>query len=110
MLDDCASISRELSDLFDVYLDEKTALGPYRLEVSSPGTDRPIGKKSDFGRFQGCRAGIRTTRPMNGQKNFSGIIAGISKGSVDLQTEKETVSIPFEEIARARLINYHGEI
>ena len=109
-LDDCVGVSRELSDLLDVYLDEKYDLGSYRLEVSSPGTDRPIAKESDFERFQGHRAGIRIRRPMGGQKNFSGTITGCSHSHVSLKTEKNTVSIPFEDITRARLINYHGEI
>ena len=109
-LDDCVGISRELSDLLDVYLDDKDSMGPYRLEVSSPGTDRPIARESDFERFQGHRAGIRILRPMGGQKNFSGMITGCSRSHVSLKTEKETVSIPFEDITRVRLINYHGEI
>jgi len=56
-LGDCSNISRQLSDLLDVYINSDEA---YSLEVSSPGTDRPLGNKVDFQRFKGNLAKIRT--------------------------------------------------
>ncbi len=105
-LDDCADISRQMSDLLDVGLDLPA---PYRLEVSSPGLQRPLGKLSDFERFKGCRAKVRTTRPLNGQKNFSGILNGVSGLEVQLILDKGTVTIALSDIAKAHLINYNGE-
>jgi ribosome maturation factor RimP len=106
-LEDCAGISRQLGDLLDVYLDE---IGPYNLEVSSPGPDRPLGKTSDFERFKGCRARIRTHRQCDGRRNFIGELMGISEGSVvNIRVENKTVAIPFPEIQKARLINFNGE-
>lgn len=99
-LDDCAAVSRQLSDLLDVALDD---IGAYNLEVSSPGPERPLGKLEDFSRFQGCRAKIRTARPVEGQKNFTGILSGVDKGVVNLATVAKTVAIPYDLIQRARL-------
>ena len=105
-LDDCADISRQLSDLLDVSLDLPA---PYRLEGSSPGSQRPLGKLSDFDRFKGCRAKIRTTRPLSGQKNFSGILNGVNGMEVQLTLDKGPVNIALSDIAKAHLINYNGE-
>jgi ribosome maturation factor RimP len=105
-LDDCADISRQLSDILDVGLDLPAA---YRLEVSSPGLQRPLGKWSDFERFKGCRAKVRTNRPLNGQKNFSGILNGVNGLELQLKLDKGPVTIALSDIAKAYLINYNGE-
>lgn len=105
-LDDCVSVSRELGDLLDVSLEES---GAYNLEVSSPGPERPLGRKADFERFTGSRAKIRITRPMEGQRNFQGMLMGMSGDQVLLQTADRTVMIPYEEISRARLVNHNGD-
>ncbi len=105
-LDDCVDISRQLGDLLDINLEN---VGPYNLEVSSPGSDRPLGQESDFDRFKGNLAKLKTVRPIDGQKNFKGILSGISDGIVSLIVGTNTVAIPFKEIVRARLVDYHGE-
>ncbi|MEW6670400.1 MAG: ribosome maturation factor RimP [Thermodesulfobacteriota bacterium] len=105
-LNDCVNISRQMGDLLDVSIDN---IGPYNLEVSSPGTDRPLSKESDYERFKGNIAKIKTTTPIGGQKNFKGVLSGISGGMVSLKIGDRTVAIPFQEIARARLVDYHGE-
>ena len=101
-LDDCVGISRQSGDLLDVYLDD---MGPYRLEVSSPGPNRPLGKRIDYDKFKGNSVKIVTTQPINGQKNFKGILLGISDGMVALSIDDRTVTIPYSEIMRARLHN-----
>ena len=101
-LDDCVGVSRQSGDLLDVYLDD---IGPYRLEVSSPGSNRPLGKKIDYERFKGNRVKIVTAQPINGQKNFKGILLGMTDGVVSLSIDDTTVSIPHKEIARAHLYN-----
>ena len=105
-LDDCANISRQLGDILDVGLESQP---PYRLEVSSPGLERPLGRLSDFERFRGCRAKIRTNRPLNGRKQFSGILDGVSGLSVQLILDKGSVTIALAEITMAYLINFNGE-
>ena len=105
-LNDCVNISRQLGDLLDIDLEH---LGPYNLEVSSPGTDRPLGKQSDYERFKGNVARITTNKPIDGQKNFKGILSGISDGKVTLAIGDKSVALPFKKITRARLVDYHGE-
>lgn len=106
-LDDCTRVSRQLSDILDVNLE---ALGPYHLEVSSPGRDRPLGKPEDFERFQGQTARIRTMQPINGRKNFKGLLNGITADGVRLACDHGEALIPLEKISIARLVNYNGEI
>lgn len=106
VLDDCVNVSREMGDLLDVGLEES---GAYNLEVSSPGPERPLGKKTDFERFAGHRAKIRLARPMEGQRNFQGTLLGVSDDQVRLETRDKTVFIPWESISRARLINHNGD-
>jgi ribosome maturation factor RimP len=99
-LDDCVGISRQSGDLLDVYLDD---IGPYRLEVSSPGLNRPLVKKIDYERFKENRVKIVTVQPINGQKNFKGILLGISEDMVSLSIDDKTVAIPYQEITKAHL-------
>jgi len=100
-LEDCASISRELGDLLDVHLSD---LGPYHLEVSSPGPNRPLAREADFERFRGQRARIRTLSPIDGQKNFSGVLEGVAGGRVRINTGRSTAAIPIEAISKACLM------
>lgn len=100
-LDDCVNISRQVSDLLDVSIED---IGAYHLEVSSPGIERPLGRERDFVRFKGEKAHIKTSRPVEGKKTFKGVLGGVSDGAVVLTTGDRTVAIPFEEIRRARLI------
>ena len=105
-LDDCVYISRQLEDILDVHA---PTAPPYRLEVSSPGVDRPVGKLGDFIRFQGHQAKIRVGTAVDGRKNFTGTLAGVIDETIQLTVDKETVSLKFKDITRARLINYNGE-
>ena len=88
-LDDCIYISRQIGDILDVNLENA---GAYRLEVSSPGPDRPLWKKNDFNRFKGNVARIRTCSPLGGQKNFKGVLLGISDEKVKLMVDSKNVA------------------
>ena len=99
-LEDCVRISRLLSDVLDV---EDPITEKYRLEVSSPGPNRPLSKRPDYERFIGRKAKIRTRQPIEGQKNFKGVLSGTSAEIVKLAVEGTIVSIPFSKIARAQL-------
>ena len=105
-LDDCAKISRQMNDLLDVHLEE---VGPYNLEVTSPGPERPLGKVQDYNRFKGSLVKIRTTLPYEGQKNFKGVLMGLSGEQVNLMVGEETVRIMLKDISKARLTNFSGE-
>ena len=105
-LDDCVNISRQLNDLLDVHLETGS---PYRLEVSSPGSNRPLGKPADFDRFKGQTARIKTASPVYGRKNFKGVLKGTVETNVLLAIEKDTIQIPLDSIVKARLVNYNGE-
>lgn len=99
-LDDCALISRQVADLLDVSLE---GIGPYNLEVSSPGTNRPLVTENDYRRFTGHTVRISLHEPVNGQKKFKGTLSAVIDGTVQIKTETGTVSFDFSQIARARL-------
>jgi len=105
-IDDCAAISRQVSDLLDIYIESDHR---YRLEVSSPGSNRPLTKQDDFNRFKGQLVRIQSSRSIDGQKKFKGILTDIKDGIVTLTVVEKSVAIPFEDISKARLINYSGE-
>jgi ribosome maturation factor RimP len=105
-LDDCVTISRQLGDLLDVSLETSE---PYSLEVSSPGIDRPLGKITDYERFKGCEARIKTAKAIDGKKSFKGLLMGLSEATVILRVADRDLVIPYGEITRARLVNYNGE-
>lgn len=102
-LDDCEKVSRQLTRVFEV-----ENVDYDRLEVSSPGLDRPLVKPADFARFAGHKAQLRLRMLVEGRKRYSGVLQGVQDAeggvSVLLQTETATVAIPFAEIDAARLI------
>lgn len=99
-LDDCADVSREVGRILEV---EDPIEHAYRLEVSSPGLDRPLKKESDFDRFKGRQAKIKLLEPLDGQRVFVGRIEGLHDAAVWLATEKGTTRLPLNKIAKARL-------
>ena len=100
-LDDCATVSRGLSALLDV---EDVVRSTYVLEVSSPGLDRPLKGKKDFGRFLGKLARIVTKESIENQNFFVGRIMEVKENTVILKVnEKGEVEIPFENVSNARL-------
>ena len=99
-LDDCVHISRQSSDMLDVYLEDT---GPFNLEVSSPGQNRPLGKKRDFDRFKGNRVNIRIDPPVGGKKKINGVLLGISEDVVKISIDDQIVAVPYHEIVTARL-------
>jgi ribosome maturation factor RimP len=100
-LDDCARISRQVSAQLDV---DDPIQGRYMLEVSSPGTDRPLSRDRDFERFAGRRVRVTTHAPIDGQRNFIGRLEGLVENAVRLALEDgRQVAIPRDGIAKARL-------
>jgi len=105
-LGDCSVISSQLGDILDLKLETEES---YTLEISSPGLDRPVSRLSDFEKFKGEQAKIKIAQPINGQKKFKGILSGIIDSNIRLKTDKDTVAIPYQDIIKARLVNYDGD-
>jgi len=97
-LDDCVKVSNQLTRLFMVENVEYD-----RLEVSSPGLDRPLVKEADFVRFAGQRANIRLHAPLEGRKRFTGVLKGLADGVLQLEMDGVMVAIPLAEVDSARL-------
>ena len=100
-VDECGAISRAVSALLDV---EDPISESYALEVSSPGIDRPLMRLQDYERFAGFEANIETKRPHDGHRKFTGRLAGVRGRSVAIGGETGEAEIPFDEIARAKLV------
>ncbi|MCP4385497.1 MAG: ribosome maturation factor RimP [Hyphomicrobiales bacterium] len=105
-VDDCERLSRDLSPALDVEDPVDTA---YHLEVSSPGIDRPLVRRTDFERWAGHLAKIELAQPISGRKRFRGTLAGVEDGStrVELTTPFEgetTVRLPLRDIREAKLV------
>ena len=98
-LEDCEKVSHHLTRLFPV-----EGVNYERLEVSSPGLDRPIKKEADFVRFLGERTQIKLRMPLAGRKNFSGIIGEVQDGVLKLEVDGNPVSIELSNIDKARLV------
>lgn len=100
-VDDCADFSRELSHLLDV---EDPIPATYRLEISSPGLDRPLVNPGDFRRFAGKAITLKTVKPINGRRNFKGTLDGIQGDSVVLLVDGERQEIEFQQVEKANLV------
>lgn len=100
-VDDCEIVSQQISALLDV---EDPIPGSYLLEVSSPGLDRPLFTLEHYRRFVGHKVRLTLSRPKAGQRRFSGVIEGVAEDQVRLRTVDGTVSLPFEDIDKARLV------
>jgi ribosome maturation factor RimP len=100
-VDDCAKISREIAALLDV---EDIMKDAYRLEVSSPGIDRPLVNLQDFADFSGFEAKVEIDPPLEGRKRFKGRLKGTDNGLIKMETENGAVALPFAAINKAKLI------
>ena len=106
-VEDCATISRRLSPVLDAY---DPMPGQYRLEVSSPGIDRPLVRPSDFALWAGHEAKIELTELVDGRKRFRGLIEDVVKDEVRLKIELEgkaepvVIGLPFSLINEAKLV------
>jgi ribosome maturation factor RimP len=106
-VDDCETISRNISPLLDV---EDPIDRDYHLEVSSPGIDRPLVRRSDFERWAGHVAKIELARAVGGRKRYKGTLAGLEADSARLKLDAppaegpDTVLLPLDDIAEARLV------
>ncbi len=99
-VDDCAAVSRQLTRVLEV-----EGIDFDRLEVSSPGLDRPLRKAADFTRFAGQKAELRMKRPdAGGRRKFAGVLRGEAAGQVRIEVDGQTVTLALDEVERARLV------
>ena len=99
-LDDCATVSREISAYLEV---EDVIDHAYHLEVSSPGAERPLKKEKDFVRFAEKKARVKMREPVGDQKVFTGILQGVEHGSVILDQDGQKILLDISKISKARL-------
>ncbi len=104
-VDDCERVSRDVAALLDVDDPIPTA---YTLEVSSPGFDRVLRTPAHFERFAGERVVVELQAPRAGRKRYTGILKAVSAAGIELEVDKQTVDVPFGEIAKARLAPLAG--
>jgi ribosome maturation factor RimP len=104
-VDDCASLSRTLSEVLDA---ADPVADEFVLEVSSPGIDRPLTSQADFVRFAGHEARVEISHPVNGRRRFKGIIGGVDANDVLMDVTGEDgpmrVRLPFGDIEDAKLV------
>ena len=98
-LDDCERVSNQLTRLFAV-----EGVEYERLEVSSPGLDRVLRKEADFVRFRGHKANIKLRVPLEGRRNFVGVLGEVQDGALQLEVEGVQVAIDLSNVDRARLV------
>jgi ribosome maturation factor RimP len=103
-LNDCSAVSNQLGDILDVH---DLSHGPYTLEVSSPGIDRPISRDTDFERFKGEKIKLKTKIKIGGMKNFHGTLVDYveedGQKAVRIDVAGKIISVPKNEISKANL-------
>jgi ribosome maturation factor RimP len=100
-LDDCAVVSGELGDLIDI---KNIIEHEYVLEVSSPGLNRPLKKEADFIRVIGKKIKLRTRMPVDGRRNFTGVLKDFKEQKLALDSEGGLVTLAWSDIEKANLV------
>ncbi len=105
VVEDCETVSRALSPVFDAADPIDTA---YRLEISSPGIDRPLVRKSDFDRYAGHLVKIETEIPIDGRKRFRGLLIGTAGEAARIRGDEtdnaSELLLPIVEMSEAKLV------
>jgi ribosome maturation factor RimP len=106
-IDDCEAVSRALSPVLDV---ADPIADAYRLEISSPGIDRPLVRRSDFERYAGHEIKVEMATPIEGRRRFRGMLLGAQGEAAQIRRadvaagEAAEVLLPMREMAEARLV------
>ena len=98
---DCAHITEELGDLIDV---KEFIRHEYNLEVSSPGLDRPLRKEKDLSRALGKKVKMRMATPLEGRRNFTGVLLRYGNGTLHLEVDGQEVALSWPDVEKANLI------
>jgi len=102
LVGDCSKVSHQISGIMDV---EDPISSQYRLEVSSPGMERPLFKLEHFERFKGSTVKLELSQAtLEGQRRFTGEILDVKGETVHIHEDEEEVEIPFSLIKKARLV------
>ena len=99
-IEDCVTATKELSPVLDVadVLD-----GRYELEISSPGINRPLARKSDFEKFAGKKVAVRTFDKVGDRRNFLGVLLGIDGDDIRINVDGREHRVPLTEVMKAHL-------
>lgn len=100
-VDDCAEVSRHVSDVLDV---EEFSNSQYTLEVSSPGLDRILFNEAHYEAFAGQQVDVRLNFPFEGKKKFVGTLTGVEDHSAVVQIDDEEILLPIENIQKTRVV------
>ena len=98
-IDDCAHISAHLSQVLAV-----EGVKYDRLEVSSPGLNRALRKERDFTRFAGEKARVKLRVPLEGQRNFTGVLRAVNNGKLELEVDGKSLVFDLTNLEKARLV------
>jgi ribosome maturation factor RimP len=99
-LDDCTGVSHEVGAVLEV---KDVIPNAYVLEVSSPGLTRPLKKPEDYNRFRNQLVKIKLFQPLDGRRNFKGILLGLEGETVRVEADGQVFEIPLRSIAKANL-------
>ena len=100
-IEDCERVSHQVSGILEV---EDPISSAYSLEVSSPGFDRPLFKERDFVRFSGQEVKISMKLPIQGRRNFKGLLQGFSDGNILVEVDGEIYELPLTKLSKAKII------
>jgi ribosome maturation factor RimP len=100
-VDDCAKVSRQISAMFEV---DSPIGGEYRLEVSSPGIERPLFELEHYRQFIGSRALVKLYDAVDGRKNFTGLIQSVEDENILLEVNKQLFTFNFDQIKKGHLM------
>ena len=100
-IEDCERVSHQVNGVLEV---EDPINSAYSLEVSSPGFDRPLFKQQDFERFVGVQAKVVMKLPIQGRRNFKGLLDGFSEGNILIEVDGEVYELPLTKMSKARLV------
>ncbi len=99
-IDDCVDVSRELSDLLD---EQDFIADAYILEVSSPGLGRKLKKDKEFERSIGRKVDLKTYKPVDGMKDFTGVLKAYDNASITIEDDGNEMKFDRKELANVRL-------
>lgn len=100
-VEQCARVSREVGSQLDA---ADAMAASYRLEVSSPGLDRQLGREKDFAAACGCDVRIETRAPVEGRRRFRGLLRSFEAGIATVEVDGRAIGIPFDQVARANTV------
>jgi ribosome maturation factor RimP len=100
-IEDCERVSHQVSGILEV---EDPITTAYNLEISSPGFDRPLFKARDFERFAGSEVKLSMKLPVQGRRNFTGVLKGFIDGDILVEVDGEEYALPLTKLAKARLV------